>query len=128
MKGILFSLFLVLLLAPLDLGGDDGDLKIAVASQGKTIESPVAQRAARAPYFLLFGKDGELQGVLDNPHKDVNRRAGTGAAELLAQNEVTLVVAGVFGDNMTAALDSKAIRHMEFAGKVEEAVQKALDQ
>jgi predicted Fe-Mo cluster-binding NifX family protein len=113
-----------LLVAPIR-GGDEREVKTAIASQERAADGAVAQRAGRAPYYLLFGADGDLLEVVENPSKDVGRRAGAGAAEFLASKGATLVVAGRFGRNMADALDRRGIGHIEFSGTVADALKEA---
>jgi predicted Fe-Mo cluster-binding NifX family protein len=128
MRGLFFSIFFVFLLMPSGRAQDEKELRIAIASDGKTEEALVAQKAARSSCYLIFDKGGELREVVDNPHKDVGSGAGPLAAEFLASKEVTLVVAGLFGSKMVAALDNKGIRRVELTGKVRDALEKALNQ
>jgi predicted Fe-Mo cluster-binding NifX family protein len=114
----------VLLVSPAE-GGEAGELKTAIASQARTADGAVAARAARAPYYLLFGPDGDLLEVLENPASRASRSAGAGAAEFLARQGETLVVAGHFGPRMINALDSRGIEHLEFSGKVTDALKEA---
>jgi predicted Fe-Mo cluster-binding NifX family protein len=95
-------------------------LKIAVASDGKTTESPISGKAARCKYFLLFDEEGQLTEILENPHGNAPGGAGPKTADFLAQKEVTLLVAGNIGSKMKAALKRQEIVYVEFSGTVEE--------
>jgi predicted Fe-Mo cluster-binding NifX family protein len=128
MRGLFFSILFVFLLVPSSRAQDEKEPRIAIASDGKKEEALVATKAARSSYFLIFDKDGELREVVDNPHKNVGSGAGPLAAEFLAEKEVTLVVAGLFGSKMIAALENEGIRHIELTGKVRDALEKALSQ
>jgi len=89
---------------------------IAVATLEKTENSQVADKAARAPHYLIFGKQGDLLEVISNPFCDTDRGAGPKAADFLASKNVTVVVAGYFGHKMKAALDRKGIDQHEASG------------
>jgi predicted Fe-Mo cluster-binding NifX family protein len=127
MRGLFFSLFIMFLLISLGGAQEEKEPRIAIASDGKTVEALVAPKAARSSYYLIFDESGELREVVDNPHKNVGSGAGPLAAEFLASKEVTLVVAGLFGAKMVAALDNKGIRRVELTGKVGDALEKALN-
>jgi predicted Fe-Mo cluster-binding NifX family protein len=128
MRAIVVSVMALGLLAPAARGGDEREAKMAVASQEREVDGAVAQRAGRAPYYLLFGRDGDLLEVAENPSRNARRRAGAGTAEFLASKGATLVVAGHFGQNMTQALDRRGIGHLEFSGTIADALKKARDQ
>ena len=128
MRAIVASLMAIGLLASPCQSGDEGGAKTAIASQERAADGAVAQRAGRAPYYLLFGADGDLLEVVENPSRNASRRAGAGTAEFLAGKGATLVVAGHFGQNMTQALDRRGIGHIEFSGTIADALKKARDQ
>ena len=96
---------------------------IAVATFKKTESSQISDKAARAPYYLIFDKHGSLLGVISNPFHDVTRGAGPKVAGLLASKNVSVVVAGDFGHKIKSALDKKGIGHHEASGIVKNVVQ-----
>lgn len=103
------------------------DIIIAVASDGKTLKDSVSQLAARCPYFLLIDNTGKLLEAVDNPYMDTRSGAGVSAAHFLAERNVTIVIAGRFGDKMKNVLETKEIAYFESQGIVEEAVRKVLE-
>lgn len=100
---------------------------IAVASDGQSLESDVSPLAGRAPYFLIVDGEGRLREAIENPFKDTRGGAGVSAAGLLAEKNVTIVVAEKFGAKMRDALAAKEIAVFEFEGTVIEAVSKILE-
>jgi predicted Fe-Mo cluster-binding NifX family protein len=96
---------------------------IAVATFKKTESSQISDKAARAPYYLIFDKRGNLLEVISNPFRDAARGAGSKVADLLASKNVSVVVAGDFGHKMKSALDKKGIGHHEASGIVKNVVQ-----
>jgi len=121
--GTLF-LAIFLLIQPQILSAEKG--VIAVASEGKTLEAAVSLRAARCSYFLLFDEEGNLKSAAENPFKDNRGSAGVSAADFLADHDVTVVVAGMFGNKMQSALEANDITSIEFSGSVENAVKHVL--
>jgi len=109
-------------------GQEEKPTKIAIASEGETMESQVGSQGARCPWFLFFNGKGELTETLENPHKEKMGGAGTSCAKLLADNNVTIFVAGFVGDKMAGALEQHNITYISFSGTVEEAVAHVLDQ
>lgn len=101
--------------------------KIAIAAEGKMINSKVSSVAARSPYFLIFDGTGKLLEVVDNPYKSAKGGAGTSVVPFLGQRGVNVVVAGEFGDNMIKAMKAQGMKYLEFKGSVEEALAKVLE-
>ena len=100
---------------------------IAVAVVDRTENSQISQIAARAPYYLIFDKNGKLLEVVSNPFRDAARGAGPKVAGLLIEKNVTVVVAGDFGHKMTIALDEKGLSHLTVTGIVQKAIQELLN-
>ena len=92
---------------------------ISVATLEKTENSQISDNAARAPYYLIFDKRGNLLEVITNPFREAARGAGPKMADLLASKNVSVVVAGDFGHKMKSALDKKGIDHHEASGIVQ---------
>lgn len=116
---------LVLMFPPCSVGEED--IIIAVASDGKTLKDSVSQLAARCPYFLFIDNTGKLLEAVDNPYADTRRGAGVSAAHFLAERNVTIVIAGMFGDKMKNVLETKEIAYFESQGIVEEVIKKVLE-
>lgn len=124
-KTWLFVLVLVFFTAvPVHAESDGG---IAVAALGATPSTEVSRVATRSPYFLIFAGDGAFLEAVENPHRDVRRRASEAVVQLLAQKGVTFFVAGDFGERMLLTLRAKNIEYMPFQGAVEEAAKKAME-
>lgn len=115
----------ILLFRPHMVGGEQ--IIIAVASEGKTLEASVSQVAARGPYFLIVDGEGNVLEAVENPHKDTQGRAGVAAADFLAGKNVTVVVAGRFGDRMKRVLEEQDIACFVFDGTAGDAVKKILE-
>ena len=120
-------IFITLVLMFPPCSGGEEDIIIAVASDGKTLKDSVSQRAARCPYFLFIDGTGKLLEAVDNPYADTRGGAGVSAANFLAERNVTIVIAGRFGDKMKNVLETKEIAYFESQGIVEEAIKKVLE-
>lgn len=94
-------------------------MKIAIASEGKDVESEVSEKGGRAPYYLVF-ENKELIETIKNPFAAGSGGVGFSVAHILADKSVELVVAGKFGGNMESVLKDKEIEFKEFVGKVKE--------
>jgi len=96
-------------------------MKIAIASEGKDIESNVSGRGARAPYYLIF-EDKKLIETIKNPFAVGGGGAGFSVAYMLADKKINLVIAGKIGGNMKSALKEKGIDFKEKTGKINEVI------
>lgn len=122
---VVVLIMLVLIFPPCSAGEED--VIIAVASDGKTLKDSVSQLAARCPYFLFIDGTGKLLEAVDNPYVETIGGAGVSAANFLAERNVTIVIAGMFGDKMRNVLETKEIAYFESQGTVEEAIKKVLE-
>ncbi len=122
---VIVLIMLVLMFPPCSVGEED--VIIAVASEGKTLKDSVSQVAARCPYFLFIDGTGKLLEAVDNPYEDTRGSAGVSAANFLAERNVTIVIAGMFGNKMKNVLETKEIAYLESQGIVEEVIKKVLE-
>lgn len=121
--GILIS-FLVFFTTGLVHAEDKG--RIAVAAVETTPAAEVSGVATRAPYFLIFDDGGALLEAVENPHKEVRRRASELVVQLLARKGVSIFVAGDFGERMIYTLEERNIEYMKIQGTAEEAVKRVM--
>jgi predicted Fe-Mo cluster-binding NifX family protein len=121
---LIVSIVFVLMCQPFLMGEEKA--VIAVASDGDTLEAAVSQTAARCPYFLVVDNEGKLLEAVENPYKDTSGGAGVSAANFLAEKNITIVIAGNFGNKMKDALKAKEIACFEFEGIADEAIKKIL--
>ena len=92
-------------------------MKIAIASEGKELNSEISSRGARAPFYLIF-ENKKLVEVLKNVFAVGGGGAGFSVAHMLADKKVNLVVSEKVGGNMIGALKEKGIKFKEASGKV----------
>lgn len=118
---ISFVLFLLFAFA-FAAGASATAIKIAVASTGQEKDAAINEQAGRTPFFLIFDDKGNLLEALENPARDQFRRAGPNAALFLADKDVTLVIAGDFGDKMTRVLDEHHIQYVKKTGAADSVV------
>ena len=85
-------------------------MKIAIAAMGKKMDTEVGGQAGRAPFYLIFDENGSLLETLKNPFSRGGGGAGFGVAKMLADKQVTVAVAGEFGQNMVKALKERGLR------------------
>lgn len=117
--GLLAFLMLVVFCA-----GAKAEFLIAVAADGQNTSGQISQVAGRAPYFQIYNAKGGLLETVSNPYCTSDRGAGSKTANFLAEKEISLVIAGRFGRNMTTALDLIKIKHVEQKGNIIDGVGK----
>jgi len=88
-------------------------MKIAIASDGESEESKVSAISGKAPYYLIFNET-ELVKIIKNPFGAGNK-AGIKATQMLASEEVELVIGGKFGPIMASSLESQNIKYKEIS-------------
>ena len=101
-------------------------MKIAIAAMTPDVDSRIAKHSARAPFYLLIDKQGEMLEVVSNPFAGVDRGAAPQAALLLADKGVTLLAAGDFGARFVSELEEKGIDYTQRSGQVSEVVRQLL--
>jgi predicted Fe-Mo cluster-binding NifX family protein len=94
-------------------------MKIAIASEGKNLDSEISEKGGRAPYYLVF-ENKKLIETIKNPFL-FGGGAGSSVAYMLAEKNVKkVIVAGKIGDKMETALKEKGLGFEEKTGKVKE--------
>jgi len=127
MKKTLFSILVILSIVPVIAYAAQKDAaKIAVASNSKDATASISNKAGKCPYYLIFDGTGELIEVVGNPYKDVQRGAGSQAADFLANKGVTVVIAETFGEKMIEAMRSNSTDYFQLQGAVLDAVKTVL--
>ncbi|MFH2127910.1 MAG: NifB/NifX family molybdenum-iron cluster-binding protein [Pseudomonadota bacterium] len=97
--------------------------KIAVSSQGNTLESQVDPRFGRAAYFVVRDDGGNVSAVDNTAARQMSSGAGIQAAEALAKAGVKKVLSGMVGPKALNALQAAGIEVIEGAqGRVADAL------
>lgn len=84
-------------------------MKIAIAAQGKALDSQVDPRFGRCPYFVLVDTATMQYTSLPNPGIDAPGGAGMKTVQALVQAGVSAVIACNVGPNAIAALRAAGI-------------------
>lgn len=86
-------------------------LKVAVTSQGKTLESKVDLRFGRAGWFVVIDTNtGDYQAVSNEQNLNANQGAGIQAAEQVSRQEVSALITGNCGPKAFKALTAAGIK------------------
>ncbi|HRV71011.1 MAG TPA: NifB/NifX family molybdenum-iron cluster-binding protein [Thermovirgaceae bacterium] len=91
-------------------------MKIAIASEGPTMDSMVAERFGRCPFFLILDQDGNLEESMSNDATQAAHGAGGMAVQSIAAKGAKTLIAPRLGPNATMALKASGIRAFEASG------------
>jgi predicted Fe-Mo cluster-binding NifX family protein len=97
-------------------------MKIAIATERNDSAAEISPRGAHALFYFVFGEDGHLSEVLENPYAKNATNVGPDVANMLINMHVTKVIAGRFGPRFKDALDNN---HVECIWQMGLAVQAA---
>jgi len=84
-------------------------MRVAITSQGPTLDSPMDPRFGRAAYFIIYDLDRDEMEVLQNPAQMTPGGAGIQSAQLIISKGVNYVISGSFGPNALPALEAGGI-------------------
>jgi predicted Fe-Mo cluster-binding NifX family protein len=105
-------------------------MKIAISSTGKELTSKLSDVFARCPYFFIVksenGKLGETE-VIENNNVQQMGGAGISAAQLMAENDVNIVISGNVGPRALDVLKQFSIDVYVSEGTIEEVLQLFLE-
>lgn len=91
-------------------------MKIAVSSNGKTLDDKVDNRFGRAPYFIIVSPD-EIEAI-ENPNTEAGGGVGVQTSQMLAEKKVDAVIAGNFGPKAYQVLAAAGIRVYRAEGQM----------
>jgi predicted Fe-Mo cluster-binding NifX family protein len=99
--------------------------RICVTSLGSELDSEVDPKFGRAHFFLIFDPETEAFESIENPNRELGHGAGIQTAQLIAGQNVGVVLSGAFGPKAAQVLQTAGIR-MEtgFTGSVKNALAK----
>jgi len=91
-------------------------MKVAVASAGNTLDSPVDPRFGRCAWFVIVDTDTMNLEAVPNPAAGAAGGAGIQAAQALLSRGVQAVIAGQVGPNAFQVLSTAGVRVLPFGG------------
>lgn len=98
-------------------------MKIAVTTQGTNLNSPLAPRFGRCPYFIIYDDEKGPFEVVENSGAPVGGGAGLRAAELLSEQGVEVVLTGSVDPHAQRGLETAGIQvYIQTGGTVEESI------
>ena len=85
-------------------------MKVAIASQGNTLESNIDSSFGRCSWFIIIDTEDGGMEFIPNTNRDMEEHAGKAAVELVALRNVEMIVSGEFGVKIKPMLDSLHIQ------------------
>ena len=102
-------------------------MKIAVSSQGGSLNAQVAANFGRCAYFLIIDSETMQFEIFTNPAEGMMGGAGPEAARQIHQKGAAVLLTGAVGPNAEVAIRNYGIKLVQgFSGTVKEAVEKYL--
>ncbi len=99
-------------------------MKIAVSSQGKTLDSQLDPRFGRAAYILVVDTETLEFEAFDN-NKNAFKGAGIQAAAMISDKNAEVLLTGFCGPNAFQTLDAAGVKVVnDQSGRVIDAIQK----
>ena len=101
-------------------------MKIAVTSQGDTLDSQLDPRFGRAAFIIVVDTETlEFEAFDNNENKNAFKGAGTQAAAMVCDKEAEVLLTGFCGPNAFKTLEAAGIKVAnDQSGRVIDAVQK----
>jgi predicted Fe-Mo cluster-binding NifX family protein len=100
-------------------------MKICVSSSGTNLESQIDPRFGRCPYFIIVDSDTMKFEALSNSNISAMHGAGIGAAQMVANKGVKVVITGNVGPNAYQVLSNTGIKIITgVMGIVKDAIEK----
>ncbi|HOA09279.1 MAG: hypothetical protein KBB29_08520 [Bacteroidales bacterium] len=85
-------------------------MRIAITSQGNSLESILDQRFGHCKYFVIVDMQTGAIEIIPNPYSEAEEQAGTLAVKLLSSKNVNKIISGEFGIKVKPLLDSLNIQ------------------
>jgi predicted Fe-Mo cluster-binding NifX family protein len=86
-------------------------MKIAVTSQGDTLESQIDPRFGRAAYILIVDTETlEFEAFDNNENKNAFKGAGIQAAAMVSEKEAEVLLTGFCGPNAFKTLETAGVK------------------
>lgn len=100
-------------------------MKIAISSNGVTLESNVDPRFGRCSYFIFYDTDSDIFEHIDNQAQQAMGGAGIQTGQMIEKYGAKAVITGNVGPNAFRVLSSASIKvYSGVSGKVNDAIKK----
>jgi predicted Fe-Mo cluster-binding NifX family protein len=102
-------------------------MKIAIATENDDPSAEISSQGARALFYFIFGANGHLGEILENPYVRNATHVGPDVANMLIKLHVTKVVTGRFGPKFKEALKKNQVECIEQTGFAAQVVKEIID-
>ena len=92
-------------------------MKIAITSEGNTLNAQINSRFGRCNYFAFYDTDTKQTEFMLNPGKEASGGAGPAAVQFVAQQGAKKIIAGEFGGKTVPLFQSLGIQMVNASDK-----------
>ncbi|MDD2995719.1 MAG: NifB/NifX family molybdenum-iron cluster-binding protein [Paludibacter sp.] len=92
-------------------------MKIAITSEGNTLNAQIDSRFGRCNYFAFYDTDTKQTEFMLNPGKEASGGAGPAAVQFVAQQGAKKIIAGEFGGKTVPLFQSLGIQMVNASDK-----------
>ena len=92
-------------------------MKIAITSEGNTLNAKIESRFGRCNYFSFYDTDTKQTEFMLNPGKEASGGAGPAAVQFVAQQGAKKIIGGEFGGKTVPLFQSLGIQMVSESGK-----------
>lgn len=85
-------------------------MKVAISTKTTNPETDLDVHLGRCPYFFIFDLTTGSYTVIENTAAHAPGGAGSAAAKLLSENDVSIIISGNYGPHAVTALKNLEIR------------------
>ena len=98
-------------------------MKVAISSNGESLESSIDPRFGRSQYYIIYNTDGDTYESISNTNRQATGGAGIQAAQDISNRGVDAVITTNVGPNAFRVLEAAKVKvHTGVTGSVEKAV------
>jgi len=92
-------------------------MKIAITSEGNTLNAQIDSRFGRCTYFAIYDTETKQTEFIANPGKEASGGAGPAAVQFIAKQGAKKIIASEFGGKTLPLLQTLGIEMMTESGK-----------
>ncbi|HEY9114266.1 MAG TPA: NifB/NifX family molybdenum-iron cluster-binding protein [Bacteroidales bacterium] len=85
-------------------------MKVAIASQGNSLESKLDKSFGRCNFFVVYDTENKTVEFIENPNKDDDEKAGSKSVQMVSTRNVSKIISSDFGLRIKPLLDSLKIQ------------------
>lgn len=99
-------------------------MKLAITSEGATLDANIEERFGRWPYYLILDSDTMEFEAIPNPDLQLSGWAGRQSLDLMREKGISFVLAGTCGTSTLKAFEKAGIQLIpRMSGRVRDVVE-----